>query len=136
MKENRRVEIKTFFLTDFVALNIQNTVWLEPLNTWGGQHLASDVALDAQFTFPGCLEFDLHGNLWIMEYLSHCIRMLDTRGIVTTVLREALFNITIPPPPPQEHVPRGGDATCIFFAFFFIFVFGQKLHFCTFFFAS
>lgn len=51
-----------------------------------GTQGARDGALDlAQFNGPNGLALDKKGNLFISDQNNHCIRMLDTKGAVTTV---------------------------------------------------
>src|SRR5437867_9947875 len=43
-------------------------------------------AIDAHFACPVGLTFDAQGNLFVADHLNSVIRMIDTAGIVTTVV--------------------------------------------------
>jgi len=42
------------------------------------------AAVDAQIDYPADLAFDPDGNLYIADVDNHCIRRVDTNGVITT----------------------------------------------------
>ena len=43
-------------------------------------------AIDAILDLPVCSVFDHDGNLWITDVANQCVRMIDTAGVITTVV--------------------------------------------------
>lgn len=55
------------------------------LNAVGGSSFRDGPVEDALFNYPKDIKFDNDGNMFIADYGNHCIRMLSTAGIVSTV---------------------------------------------------
>ncbi len=51
----------------------------------GGYSGDTGAAASAQINSPNDVVFDSSGNLYIADYFNHCIRKVDTGGIITTV---------------------------------------------------
>lgn len=55
------------------------------LNAPGGSGFRDGPLEDALFNYPKDIKFDNDGNMFVADYGNHCIRMVSTDNIVTTV---------------------------------------------------
>ncbi|RZB33972.1 MAG: hypothetical protein SRB2_03365 [Desulfobacteraceae bacterium Eth-SRB2] len=63
-------------------INFITTVAGSGTNGYSGD---GDLATEAGIKFPSAIAVDSAGNLYIAEYTNHCIRRVNTNGIITTV---------------------------------------------------
>ncbi|MGI6243979.1 MAG: IPT/TIG domain-containing protein [Prevotella sp.] len=55
------------------------------LNAPGGSAFRDGPIEDALFNYPKDIKFDNDGNMFIADYGNHCVRMLSSDGVVSTV---------------------------------------------------
>ncbi len=81
----------------FLVLSIMNFIWVQPTQAQSEPIIVTIVgngipgytgdggtALAAQLNFPSAIVFDDKGNMYIADSSNHCVRKIDTNGLITT----------------------------------------------------